>query len=417
MVKFRSPKYKMNKDEVAEVVALEEVHPVNDQKFESLEIEEATHDDKLSLANKKPAEVFSETVKTTANRTSPNWAAFVDVAIGIDDENSSICLDRRADFNILISGTSGSGKSTLLRTIVAQYVGNSGPDDLRVLVLASSPTEFLQFSNIPHLLTRISPMTKNYLNVFTWLVKEIAKRQTFLAKNNCRDFKSYRAKFETNEDDNFPEILVVIDDLSFIGNDSSEQVFERLSHVLVHGRSVDVRVLLAAGTWILPAIAEKLQFLFNAQIALKVTTRRESILAITVEGAQLLASPGKALVKRANKPQIINTILVHKSDSEIDSACHFWPKEKVNVAVQSPDNKSNVQETLSNEDQWIHDALKIMIEMKFCSVSVLQRKLGVSFARADFVASLLEEHGYVSMKGNYRMLEITDKGIALNNSN
>ena len=412
MVKFRSRKYKMNKDEVAEVVALEEVPPVNDQKFESLEIEEATHDDKLSLANKKPAEVFSETVKATANRTSPNWAAFVDVAIGIDDENSSICLDRRADFNILISGTSGSGKSTLLRTIVAQYVGNSGPDDLRVLVLASSPTEFLQFSNISHLLTRISPMTKNYLNVFTWLVKEIAKRQTFLAKNNCRDFKSYRAKFETNEDDNFPEILVVIDDLSFIGDDSSEQVFERLSHILVHGRSVDVQVLLAAGTWILPAIAENLQFLFNSRIALKVTTRRESILAITVEGAQLLASPGKALVKRANKPQIVNTTLVHKSDSEIDSACNFWPAEKVNVVGQSFDATKNAQETLSNEDQWIHDAMKIMIEMKSCSVSVLQRKLGVSFARAVLVASLLEEQGYVSRTGNYRMLEIADKGLA-----
>ena len=61
--------------------------------------------------------------------------------------------------------------------------------------------------------------------------------------------------------------------------------------------------------------------------------------------------------------------------------------------------------------------MKIIIEMKFCSVSVLQRKLGVSFARADFVASILEEHGYVSMKGNYRMLEIIDKGLALNNSN
>ena len=61
--------------------------------------------------------------------------------------------------------------------------------------------------------------------------------------------------------------------------------------------------------------------------------------------------------------------------------------------------------------------MKIIIEMKFCSVSVLQRKLGVSFARADFVASILEEHGYVSMKGNYRMLEVTDKGLAVNNSN
>ena len=166
MVKFRSRKFKINRDEVAEVAASEEVPSANDQKFESPQIKEETHNDELSLTNERPAEVFGETVNAPASRSSANWAAFVDVAIGIDDENSSICLDRRADFNILISGTSGSGKSTLLRTIVAQYVGNSGPDDLRVLVLASSPTEFLQFSNISHLLTRISPMTKNYLNCF-----------------------------------------------------------------------------------------------------------------------------------------------------------------------------------------------------------------------------------------------------------
>jgi len=76
-------------------------------------------------------------VQLKGKRISPSWSNFENVVIGIDDENSRICLNQNSDFNTIISGTSGSGKSTLLRTIVAQYVATPGPDDLHLVVLAS----------------------------------------------------------------------------------------------------------------------------------------------------------------------------------------------------------------------------------------------------------------------------------------
>ncbi|CAB4715417.1 MAG: AAA family ATPase [Actinobacteria bacterium] len=407
MFKFRNLRPQTSDNKLAQDTDRVDVIPSDEDKSETLEI-----DPSISL------EVSQEAAQVKVKRISPNWTIFEDVVIGIADENSRICLNRHSDFNTLISGTSGSGKSTLLRTIVAQYVGNSGPDDLGLIILASSPTEFLQFSVIPHLLTPISPTTKNYLNVLTWLVKEIEKRQTFLVKNSCRDFKSYQEKFGTNEiDDDFRGIFLVIDDLSFINDDSSAQAFERLSHILIHGRSVDIQVLLAVGTWILPTVAQKLQFLFNAQIALKVTTHRESILSSTIDGAQFLASPGEAFVKRADKPEVVKTVLVHKSDVDIDIACSFWPPKAVSALDQSVNHHELGRSLLTNDDRWIQDAMEIIIEMKFCSVSVLQRKMGVSFPRADSVAALLEERGYVSREGNYSMLEITQKGSEFINQN
>jgi len=403
MFKFRNLRPQTSDNKLAQDSDRVDVIPSDEDKSEILEI-----DPSISL------EVSQEAARVKVKRISPNWTTFEDVVIGIADENSRICLNRHSDFNTLISGTSGSGKSTLLRTIVAQYVGNSGPDDMRLIILASSPTEFLQFSQIPHLLTPVSPTTKNYLNVLTWLVNEIEKRQTFLAKNDCRDFRSYQEKFGLTEDDDFQEILLVIDDLSFMSDDSSAQVFERLSHILIHGRSADIRVLLAVGTWILPSVAETLQFLFNAQIALKVATRRESILAATIDGAQFLASAGEAFVKRADKSEVVKTVLVHKSDVDIDAACNFWPAQGVTAVDQSVNHYESARSVLTNDDRWIQDAMKIIVEMKFCSVSVLQRKMGVSFPRAGSVVALLEERGYVSRDSKRGMLEITPKGLAFN---
>jgi S-DNA-T family DNA segregation ATPase FtsK/SpoIIIE len=403
MFKFRNLRPQTSDNKLAQDTDRVDVIPSDENNSETLEIDPSI-----------PLEVSPEAAQVKVKRISPSWSNFEDVVIGIDDENSRICLNRNSDFNTLISGTSGSGKSTLLRTIVAQYVGNSGPDDMRLIILASSPTEFLQFSLIPHLLTPLSPTTKNYLNVLTWLVREIEKRQTFLAKNNCRDFRSYQEKFGLTEDDDCQEILLVIDDLLFISDDSSAQVFERLSHILIHGRSADIRVLLAVGTWILPAVAETLQFLFNAQIALKVATRRESILAATIDGAQFLASPGEAFVKRADKSEVVKTVLVHKSDVDIAEACNFWPAQGVVAVDQSVNHHESARSVLTNDDRWIDDAMKVIVDMKFCSVSVLQRKMGVSFHRAGLVVALLEERGYVSKDSKRGMLEITQKGLAFN---
>jgi ribosomal protein S25 len=58
--------------------------------------------------------------------------------------------------------------------------------------------------------------------------------------------------------------------------------------------------------------------------------------------------------------------------------------------------------------------MKVIVDMKFCSVSVLQRKMGVSFHRAGLVVALLEERGYVSKDSKRGMLEITQKGLAFN---
>jgi|694.fasta_scaffold11616_2 ABC-type molybdenum transport system ATPase subunit/photorepair protein PhrA len=126
MFKFGNLRPQTSDNKLAQDTDRVDVIPSDEDKSETLEI-----DPSISL------EVSPEAVQLKGKRISPSWSNFENVVIGIDDENSRICLNQNSDFNTIISGTSGSGKSTLLRTIVAQYVATPGPDDLHLVVLAS----------------------------------------------------------------------------------------------------------------------------------------------------------------------------------------------------------------------------------------------------------------------------------------
>ena len=126
MFKFGNLRPQTSDNKLAQDTDRVDVIPSDEDKSETVDI-----DPSISL------EVSPEAVQVKVKRISPSWSNFENVVIGIDDENSRICLNRNSDFNTIISGTSGSGKSTLLRTIVAQYVATSGPDDLHLVVLAS----------------------------------------------------------------------------------------------------------------------------------------------------------------------------------------------------------------------------------------------------------------------------------------
>jgi ABC-type bacteriocin/lantibiotic exporter with double-glycine peptidase domain len=126
MFKFGNLRPQTSDNKLAQDTDRVDVIPSDENNSETLEIDPSI-----------PLEVSPEAAQVKVKRISPSWSNFEDVVIGIDDENSRICLNRNSDFNTLISGTSGSGKSTLLRTIVAQYVATPGPDDLHLVVLAS----------------------------------------------------------------------------------------------------------------------------------------------------------------------------------------------------------------------------------------------------------------------------------------
>lgn len=129
--------------------------------------------------------------------------------VGVDVNGKQHSVDLARAPHLMIAGSTGAGKSVTMHSFIHTLTMQNSPDSLQLILIDPKRTEFIQFSNQPHLINKIITETDEAAYALEWALEEMERRYTLLAQKRVRDIDEYiKAGF------NMAKIVIVIDELS-----------------------------------------------------------------------------------------------------------------------------------------------------------------------------------------------------------
>lgn len=374
----------------------------------------------VEIPNKKRAVVgLREILDTEEFKQSPNSLY---MALGKDVRGSSAFADLSEMPHLLVGGTTGSGKTICLNSIILSFLYRNSPEELKLVLVDPKRVEFPVYSNLPHLLCPVIYDAQRTLVALKWLVGEMERRFTVLAGANSRDIHSYNSKMEKKEEDKLPYIVLIIDELADLMSVKGKEIESYVVRLAQMSRATGIHLILATQRPSVEVITGLIKANITTRIALKVGSLVDSRTILDASGAEKLLGRGDMLLltKEHAKPRRIQSPYI--SEQEIKKVATFITSNEEEGDIKESEEEGGYIETtkeedenslskelarametkevqmdsfFSKEDPLYEEAKRMVIASKKASASLLQRRLGVGYARAARLLDILEERGIV----------------------
>lgn len=350
---------------------------------------------------------FREIIESEAFRYNRSKLA---ACLGSGISGEPVVVDLAKMPHLMIAGTTGSGKSVCTNGIIMSMLFNASPEEVKFILIDPKVVEFSKYNGIPHLLLPVVTEPKKAAAALAWAVDQMEKRYKLLAMYGVRDLKSYNQYAEKNGLNKMPAIVIIIDelaDLMMVARDSVEQAINRIAQ---KARAAGMHLVVATQRPSVDVITGLIKSNIPVRIALKVSSQVDSRTIIDVAGAEKLLGRGDMLYLAPELSKSMRIQGSYVSDTEIENVVELIKKtstaqyaedvmQKVDEGIPSPTQNSggNSEEgSLSEDEILFRKSVKLALEIKKISASMIQRKFSIGFNRAARIIDMMEERGVIS---------------------
>lgn len=301
--------------------------------------------------------------------------------------------------HLLVSGATGSGKSVCINTIIMSILYKHSPDEVKLLLIDPKIVELSIYNGIPHLIMPVITDPKKASSSLFWAIREMERRYKLFEENHVRDISSYRDLSEIDENiEKLPYVVIIIDELSDLMMTAASEVEDYITRLAQKSRACGIHLIIATQRPTVDVITGTIKANIPSRIAFAVTSQIDSRTILDMSGAETLLGKGDMLFSPSDamKPMRIQGAFV--SDSEVLRVVNYIKQtreeEYDKKAMETVEEKTKIVEN-DNEDELIDEAIEIIINENTASVSLLQRKLKVGYARAGRIIDQLEARGVI----------------------
>ncbi len=317
--------------------------------------------------------------------------------------------------HLLVAGSTGSGKSVGINTIITSLLYKLHPTDLKFILIDPKKIELNLYEKLKnHYLTfskdyaeRIITVPQNAVLALKGLEIEMEKRYERLANATVRNIADYNKKFiegklkdhENIKHGKMPYIIVIIDELADLMITASKEVEEPIARLAQLARAVGIHLILATQRPSVDVITGVIKANFPARIAFLVNSKVDSRTILDMNGAEQLLGKGDMLYTPpgVGKPIRIQSPFI--SGEEVEKVAEFVGAQKGftrNYELPSLNQKKKkAYEESYERDDLFEEAARIIVRYQQGSVSLLQRKLKIGYARAARIVDELESANVV----------------------
>ena len=338
-----------------------------------------------------------DVVETSVFKQSPSKLT---VALGRDVAGFPIVLDLAAMPHLLVAGQTGSGKSVSISSILCSILLNATPDEVRLLIGDLKRVDFTAFGQVPHLVTDIMIDSEKILNALFWATGEMDRRYRLLARKSARNIAQYNE--HAVGPDRIPYIVFVIDELADLMLQAPIQVEKQITRIAQLARATGIHLVLGTQRPSVDVITGLIKANIPARVAFATASAVDSRTILDQIGAEKLLGRGDMLVLRPDLAKPIRAQGVYVSDSEIHDIGHHWIKQaglrydRKEKVTEGPDRltRRDMDGDDPDDDRY-EEAVDIIMNEGKASVSMLQRKMTIGFARAGRLIDQMEKRGVV----------------------
>ena len=335
-------------------------------------------------------------------------------AVGKDIGGSCIVGNIAKMPHMLIAGTTGSGKSVCMNSIIISLLYKSGPEDVKLIMVDPKMVELGIYNGIPHLLIPVVTDPKKAAGSLQWAVTEMLRRYKLMSDVGVRDLESYNGIITQEEGgQKLPQVVIIIDELADLMLVAAKEVEDSICRIAQMGRAAGMHLIIATQRPSADVITGLMKANIPSRIAFSVASAMESRIILDTQGAEKLVGKGDMLYAPIGigKPLRVQGCFV--TDAEVEAVASFVKDnfssdynqqvlEEIEKKAQQTGkgSKANVAdpEPSSEElegDEMLPAAVDVILETGQASVSMLQRRLKLGYARAARIVDEMEEKGIV----------------------
>ncbi|MDD4494365.1 MAG: DNA translocase FtsK [Eubacteriales bacterium] len=322
-------------------------------------------------------------------------------ALGIDISGTSVIADISKMPHLLIAGATGSGKSVSLNSLIISLIYKASPDEVKLLLIDPKMVELREYNGIPHLLIPVVTDPKKAAGALSWAVQEMVNRYKLFADKGARDLKGYNSIVSTEEGgETLPQIVIIIDELSDMMMVAPNEVEDSICRLAQMARAAGMYLVIATQRPSVDVITGVIKANIPSRISFAVSSQVDSRTILDMSGAEKLMGKGDMLYYPvgASKPLRLQGALV--TEKEVRNVVEFVKShgaaEYDEDIIEDLDSEHNTKDAESNAaDELLPQAIELVVNAGQASVSFLQRKFRVGYARAARIVDQMEERGIV----------------------
>ncbi len=368
----------------------------------------------IEIPNQNPSLVrFSSVVKSNMFFDSKHK---LPLALGKTISGEVFIADLAKMPHLLIAGSTGAGKSVGINTIIISLLYKMHPRNLKFAIIDPKKVELQQYSHLSNHFLAVSPdiddsivtSPKDAVILLKSVVLEMEKRYDILADAGQRNITDYNRKVRDGKIRQtgdikpmpMPYIVVIIDELADLMLTASKEVEEPIIRLAQMARAVGIHCIIATQRPSVDVITGIIKANFPARAAYLVASKVDSRTILDASGAEQLLGNGDMLFLPSGQPKPSRLQNAFITTDEVEGICEYIGDQD---GYSSPYILPSLKENESgaggidagDRDPLFEEAARLIIRHQQGSVSLVQRRLKVGYARAGRIVDELEAAGIV----------------------
>ena len=314
--------------------------------------------------------------------------------------------------HLLIAGATGSGKSVALNALIASILYKATPAEVKLVLIDPKRLEFSLYDGIPHLFSPVITDPKKAGAVLMDAIKKMEDRYHKLHSLKVRNIEQYNQQVKQIREEKgkklteeekaelrpLPYVVIIIDELAELMMVAAQDVEYCIGRIAQLARAVGIHLVLATQRPSIDVITGTIKNNFSCRIAFHVPQMVDSRTIIDSGGAEKLLGQGDMLFIPPNFPRLIRLHCAYISMPEVRRLVKFvkeqgapeYDERIVRVIKASGEHDWG---DLGEKDELYDRALELILSAGQASVSFLQRRLKLGYARAARIIDQMEQEG------------------------
>jgi S-DNA-T family DNA segregation ATPase FtsK/SpoIIIE len=334
--------------------------------------------------------------------------------LGKDSAGEALVSDLTTMPHLLIAGTTGSGKSICINSIIVGILLTKRPDEVKTILIDPKMVEMTAFNTIPHLMCPIVTETQIAVQILEWATVKMDERYALLAEARVKNIAEFNrlgaeeilARFSpTSEEEEekipkkLPYIVIVIDELADLMMTAPKEIEAYIVRLAQKSRAVGIHIVLATQRPQATVVTGLIKSNMPTRIGFRVAARMDSRIILDQNGAETLLGEGDMLFLKPGTSDLVRAQGTLVDETEIRRVVKHL-KEIAEPQFHPELTQLKKFDTAEmRRDELFDDAVRMVLDTQRGSVSLLQRRLNIGYARASRIIEMMAAAGVL---GEYK---------------
>ncbi len=334
--------------------------------------------------------------------------------LGKDSSGQAIVSDLTTMPHLLIAGTTGSGKSVCINSIIMSIMLTKRPDEVKLVLVDPKMVEMTAFSKIPHLMAPIITEISKAEQIFEWATMKMDERYALFAEAGVKNIAGYNSlgseeiirrfnpqspEEEAKIPKRIPYYVIIVDELADLMMTSSKEIENYIVRIAQKSRAVGIHIVLATQRPQATVVTGLIKANLPSRVSFRVATRLDSRIVLDQNGAETLLGQGDMLFLKPGTSELVRAQGAFVDDTEVRKVVEHLTEQAEPQFHPELMQLNRIDAGEACKDEMFDDAVRLVLESQRGSVSLLQRKLSIGYARASRIIEAMAASGIL---GEYK---------------